>query len=275
MKAPLYDISGKKVKEIELPEQFNESYRPDLIKRAVLVIQANSRQAYGANTRAGMRQRGKLSRRRRKYKGAYGKGISHVPRKTMTKRGTQFFWVGAEVPQNVGGRRAHPPKAEKIWDLKINQTERKKAIRSALNASTNLELVNARGHRTTATPFIIESKLENIQKAKDLQKLLETIGLKEELARVDSRKVRAGRGKMRGRVYKTKTGPLIIVSGDCKLIQGAANIPGVETITVKELNTEVLAPGSNAGRLCIWSDKALESLHKDKLFTQKSRGAKE
>lgn len=275
MKANLYDISGKKVKEIELPEQFNEEYRQDIIKRASEAIRANNRQAYGANHRAGMRQRGKLSRRRRKYKGAYGKGISHVPRKTLTKRGTQFYWVGAEVPSTVGGRRAHPPKAEKIWDLKINHTERKKAIRSALNATTQLNLVNARGHKTNNTPYIIEAKLESIQKAKDLQKLLETIGLKEELERVNIRKVRAGKGKMRGRPYKTKTGPLLILSENCELIKGASNIPGVETINVKELNAEILAPGNDAGRLCVWSEKALEQLKKENLFMKKTRTLKE
>ena len=53
----------------------------------------------------------------------------------MWRRGTQFMWVGALAPGTVGGRKAHPPKASKIWNLKINKKERAKAIRSALGGS--------------------------------------------------------------------------------------------------------------------------------------------
>lgn len=271
MKATLYDNTGKKVKEISLPAQFDEAYRPDLIKKAVIAIQNNNRQAYGADVRAGLRHNAKVSRRRRDYKTGYGKGISHIPRKTMTRRGIQFFWMGAETPSAVGGRRAHPPKAAKIWDQKVNQQEKQKAIRSALAATTNLELVKARGHKTNAAPFIIDAKIESVQKAKDLQKVLETLGLSDELKRVDVRNVRAGKGKSRDRRYKTKTGPLIITSGKCNLIKSANNIPGVDTINVKDLNAEILAPGTNAGRLCIWTESALTKLDKEKLFMRKTQ----
>ena len=53
---------------------------------------------------------------------------------------------GAEAPNTVGGRRAHPPKAEKEWELKINSKERKKAFRSALAATAQESYVSARGH---------------------------------------------------------------------------------------------------------------------------------
>ena len=44
-------------------------------------------------------------------------------------------WVGAFAPGTVGGRRAHPPKSEKIWSKKINKKENAKAIRSAISAT--------------------------------------------------------------------------------------------------------------------------------------------
>lgn len=48
MKANVYDLDGKVVKEIELPvEVFNEEYRPDLIKKAVISQQSNSYQKKG------------------------------------------------------------------------------------------------------------------------------------------------------------------------------------------------------------------------------------
>ena len=75
MKADVYSLDGEKVKSIELPDQFNESYEPDLIKRAILVIFSHDRQKYGAMARAGKEYSAKLSKRRRDYKGSYGKGI--------------------------------------------------------------------------------------------------------------------------------------------------------------------------------------------------------
>ncbi len=266
MKAQLFDNNGSKTKEINLPAQFEEQYRPDLIKKAVLTITANNRQPYGSNTRAGMRQKGKLSRRRRDYKTGYGRGISHVPRKVLNHRGTQFYFVGAEVPQNVGGRRAHPPKADKDWTRKINMTEKRKAIRSALHATTQKTLVNARGHRTEIAPYVLDTKIETIAKTQELITLLEKIGLGKELERINVRKIQAGKAKMRGRKYKHRTGPLFIVSEACKLVDAAKNIPGVDVVNVRNLNALDLAPGTHAGRLCIWSEKALQLLEKEQLF---------
>ena len=114
------DLNGKNLKQIDVPEQFEGEYNQDLIKRAVMAIQSNKRQPYGAKPRAGKRYSSKLSRRRRQYKGSYGHGMSRVPRKVMWRRGMQFGYVGAHAPGTVGGRRAHPPKAEKRWNKKIN-----------------------------------------------------------------------------------------------------------------------------------------------------------
>ena len=36
-------------------------------------------------------------------------------------------WVGAFAPGTVGGRKAHAPNAEKIFDKKINKKENRKA----------------------------------------------------------------------------------------------------------------------------------------------------
>jgi len=263
----LLDLEGKKIKEIDLPSQFNETYHPNLIWRAVIAIQSNKRQRYGAFKLAGKQYSAKLSRRRRDYKTAYGHGISRAPRKTLWHRGSQFGWVGAFAPGTVGGRRAHPPKAEKIWIKKINKKERRKAIRSALSASINKELVMLRNHKLPELyPIALESKFEDLNKTKDILKILNNVGLKDEIFRVSERKVRGSRGKLRGRKYKTKVGPLIVVSGKCKLLETAKNILGLDAVEVKKLNAELLAPGSLAGRLTIFTEKALEILEKEKLF---------
>ena len=267
MKINVLDINGKEISKIELPEQFNEPYHPNLIKRAVLTIRANKRQPYGAKETAGKRYSAKLSRRRRDYKGSYGHGMSRVPRKVSWRRGMQFGYVGALAPGTVGGRKAHPPKAEKIWSKKINKKEKRKAIRSALTASLNIELIRKRNQIIPNNfPFLITSEIENIKKTKDIIKILDSIGFKEELKRAENKIIRPGKGKSRNRPYRKKKSMLIAVSGKCPLIKAGSNIPGIDIIEIKNINTELLAPGTQAGRLTLYTDKSIEILNKEKLF---------
>ena len=267
MKLSVIDSSNNKTGEKELPSQFNESVRPDLIKRAVLVIQSNKRQRYGASPEAGKRASALLSKRRKAYRGMYGHGISRVPRKIMSRRGTRLNWVGAFAPGTVGGRRSHPPKSEKVLGKKINEKERRKAIRSAISATVLKELVKGRGHVVPENyPFIVEEKIENLSKVKGVNSFLKNIGFEDELKRVGKKKIRAGKGKSRGRKYVRKRGILMVVSKKSKLIDAAKNIAGVEVVEVKNLNTEVLAPGTNPGRATLWSEAAIDILSKKGLF---------
>src|SRR3989344_372462 len=261
------NLEGKKVKEINLPKQFSESYHPNLIKRAVWTMQSNKRQPYGAKERAGLRYSSTLSKRRKDYKGVYGKGLSRTPRKVMLRRGTQFGFVGATAPGTVGGRKAHPPKAEKVFTKKINKKERRKAIRSALSATFNVELIKKRNHNIPENfPFIIENKIESVEKTKDIKKILFNLGFEKEIRRCEKKKIRAGKGKTRGRKYKKKKGLLIVVSKECNLMKSASNIPGIDVIEIKNINSELLAPGTHAGRLTLYTESAIERLEKEKLF---------
>lgn len=261
------DIEGKKVKEMNLPRQFLEPYNPNLIKRAVLTILSNKRQNYGSKERAGLRYSSELSKRRKDYKSGYGKGRSRTPRKVMWRRGTQFGYVGATAPGTVGGRKAHPPKAEKDFHKKINVKERRKAIRSALAATFNIELLKKRNHFVPeGFPFFVEDKIESVEKTKEVMKILSKLGLDKELKRCSKKKIRAGKGKTRGRKYKKKIGPLIVVSKNCKLTKAALNIAGVDIIEVKNINSELLAPGTHAGRLTLYTDSAINKLEKERLF---------
>jgi len=255
MKVDVMNIQGDKVKQIELPDQFFESYEPSLIKRAILAIFSHKRQPYGAMPRAGMNVSAKLSRRRKNYKGSYNHGISRVPRKTMTRRGMQFFWVGALAPGTVKGRRAHPPQADKKWDLKINKKERRKAIRSALSGLT--------AHHKL---LIVDSSFEELSKTKDVRQSLVKLGLKEELERSALKKVRAGKGKMRGRKYKRKVGALFVTGSVSPLMQATKNIPGFDSCEVRNLNAALLTRGHETPRLCIFTESALQKLARERLF---------
>ncbi len=261
----ILDLENKEKGKIKLPKQFEEELRVDLIKRAVLAIMSHKRQPYGAFPEAGKRASGRISKRRHNYRGCYGLGISRVPRKIFSRRGTRMNWAGAIVPGTVGGRRAHPPKSDKIFWQKINRKERLMAIRSAIAATINTDLVKKRGHKVSDNyPFIVDQSIENLDKTKNVKDILGKLGLKNEIERTHERKIRAGKSRVSR--YKTKKGVLIVVSKDCKLIKSAANITGVEVCDVKNINTDLLAPGAVPGRLTLWSKGAIELLGKEKLF---------
>ncbi|MGB9748266.1 MAG: 50S ribosomal protein L4 [Candidatus Woesearchaeota archaeon] len=266
MKIKVKDLENREIRAIELPFQFSETVRSELIKKAFLAIVASKRQPYGSFEDAGKRPSAKLMRRRRVFRTSYGYGISRVPRKILARRGSRFIWVGAFAPGTVSGRRAHPPKSEKLLTKKLNKKENKKAIRSALSASMNKDLVLKKYSIPEDYPFAVSSEIEKIKKTSEVKRVLERIGFKEELEKMKNRKIRAGKGKTRGRKYKRKRGLLIVVNDEkCELKKSAKNL-GIEVVPVKKLNVEVLAPGANPGRLVLFTEDAIKSMEKEKLF---------
>ena len=94
--------------------------------------------------------------------------------------------------------------------------------------------------------------------------LLKAIGAGPDVVKVQkSRKLRAGKGKMRGRRYRQRRGPLIVYNPDTdgkELVRAFRNIPGVETSSVFALNLLQLAPGGHLGRFIIWTSSAFAAL---------------
>jgi large subunit ribosomal protein L4e len=164
----------------------------------------------------------------------------------------------------VGGRQAHPPLSEKNILKKISKKERKLALFSAIAATASKELVARRGHNiedVPQIPLIVTSELEELKKSKEVEETLIRLGVLSELFRVkDSRKVRAGKGKSRGRKMKQASGPLIVVAENKGIAEAARNIPGVDVVVVSSLNAEMLAPGTHPGRLTMWTSSAIERL---------------
>lgn len=259
----VYDLDGNVVGEVKLPKIFSTKYRPDVIQRAVLALQSARRQPYGADVLAGKRTSAHYHGRRRYRFSMMNRELSRIPR--IHGKGAGYMALRARfAPHAVKGRPAHPPKVEKIWLRKINKKERLLAIKSAIAATAKPELVKKRGHLFDGkAPIIINDEFENIAKTKDVKKTLEKI-IRLEMERCGQRKMRSGRGKMRGRRYKKKRGPLIIVSKECQLLKSAKNIPGVNVSVLEKLNTELLAPGSQAGRLAVFTKSAFEKL--DQVF---------
>jgi len=267
MKLTIRNKENVETGKVDLPDQFSESVREDLIKRAFLAVRSNKRQRYGLKPGAGMRHSAKLSRRRRNYRGGYGHGISRVPRKILSRSGTRFNWVGANAPGTVGGKRAHGPTSDKIFAQKLNDKERRKAIRSAISASIDVSFVTSRGHRVPETfPFLLDDEFESFEKTKEYFSAFTKLGFADEMSRSSIKVVRAGKGTMRGRRYKKRVGPVIVVSSGSKALKTARNLAGFSVISVNDLNAEVLAPGSHAGRAALYTPKALIEMKEKRLF---------
>ena len=256
MNVSKYSIKGKKMTEkVELPAVFETTLRPDVIRRAVLAEQTWKRQPKGVSPLAG--------RLVAVENWGPGRGAARVPRvkgsRTHSAQRTAF------IPQARGGHKAHPPKAEKNIIEKINRKEHLLALKSAIAYTARKEAVSDRGHRFETKmefPIVVESKAESIEKTSDALQLLSNLGLSLELMRIKiGKKVRAGKGKMRGRKYKVPVGPLIVVKDkESSLLKAGRNILGTEVITINELTTELLAPGTYPGRLTIWTEDAIQSL---------------
>ena len=259
MKAKILDINGKEKESIELPKFFSEKIREDIVAKVLEVEKI--KQPYAPSPIAGQyAARGKLQHTRKVWKTTQGKGISRVPRKIMSRRGSQFNWVGAEIPGARGGRKAHPPKVISMINTKrINKKEILLAIKSALSATTNEKLIAKRYERLnekkiTGLPFIVESKITTL-KTKDLISSLKKI-LGENLFEVSLKKksIRSGIGKLRGRKYKSNAGLLLVVGEKEKLKTNAVEVKGA-----KGLNVTDLANGG-AGRLVVYTEQAVKDL---------------
>jgi large subunit ribosomal protein L4e len=109
----------------------------------------------------------------------------------------------------------------------------------------------------------VTDEIAELKRTTDFEETLSCLGLSDDVCRVkNSRKIRAGKGKRRGRKMKQAVGPLIVVAEDKGLREAAANVPGVDVALVNALNAELLAPGTHPGRLTVWSFGAIEQLSK-------------
>ena len=256
MKVKIYDLDGKEAGSMELPSLFATPYRPDVIKRAVLAQQSARRQPYGTDPLAGLRSSAHYHGSRHYRFKMMNMEMSRIPR--IHGKVGYMAWRARVAPQAVKGRRAHPPKVEKIWEQKINQKERLLAIKSALAASVNSELLKGRGHSFDGMIVFVDD-FENIKNTKSVVALLDKIASKE-LARAEKKKVRAGRGKMRGRRYTRKKGPLVLLAKNCPVIKASRNIPGIDATHLGNISAELLAPGTHAGRLIVTTKSSLAAM---------------
>ncbi|MBI4360634.1 50S ribosomal protein L4 [Candidatus Micrarchaeota archaeon] len=264
MKAQLRTLKGDVSGEVALPEQFLEPYRPDLIRRAYHAYRTQFLQPKGTYPLAGLQTTAEYFGRRHAWRQTINTGRSRLPREKLS--GGRLGNVRI-VPHSNKGRRAHPPKPWKVIQERINRKENNKAIRSALHASLEKTLV-AQRHRFDGTlPIVVSQDFAQVKRVSDAVDVLTALGLSSDLDRAkDGRKMRSGRARLRKGGYRTPKSVLIVYAKDQGIHKAARNLPGVDVVSVKELNAELLAPGGQAGRLIVWTQDALDELQQAKLF---------
>lgn len=265
--ATVVDLNGKAERQVELPAQFDEPVRPDLIRRAFHAQATLRLQPKGTFPLAGLQTTARYFGRRHRPRMSINVGRSRLPREKLAE-----LRLGKvrRVPHARSGRRAHPPKVQKKLIEKINFKEKNKAIRSAISATTVPEIVKARGHRFNGAlhlPLVVDSSIESLKRVNEARQVLERLGLAEDLQRAaEGRRLRSGRSRLRKGGFRTPKSVLIVYGEDAGIWRATRNLPGVEAVPVERLDAEKLAPGGVAGRLTLWTESALKKMSKEQLF---------
>lgn len=218
----------------------------------------NHRQPYAVSSKAGMQHSAESW--------GTGRAVARIPR--VSGSGTNRSGQGAFGNMCRKGRMFAPTKTWRRWHRKISINQRRYAVVSAVAATAVPSLVMARGHRIekiNEIPLVISAKIEQLQKTKAAIELLKQVNAYSDIEKVkDSKRLRAGQGKMRNRRFRERRGPLVIYNEDAGITKAFRNIPGIELANVKALNLLTLAPGGHLGRFCIWTESAFAKL--DSIF---------
>jgi large subunit ribosomal protein L4e len=249
----LFDLEGKSIGKVELPEFFETPLRPDLIRRAVVALHSHTFQPQGRDPMAGKRNTAQSI--------GVGHGMSRIPR----IKGDRYPKANqaAFAPGTVKGRLLFPPTPNKRVAKKMNKKEYRNAFLSALAATSSKELVKARGHRVAEDqefPLIVSDDLERMTKSSEAQGLLKKIRVWDDVERASIRKIRSGKGSTRGRPYKHPVSALVVVEKRQGAERAFGNLTGVKVVDAASLNVDDLAPGTHPGRLTIWSESALKAV---------------
>ena len=107
----------------------------------------------------------------------------------------------------------NPNKTWRNWHRRVNITQRRFATVSAIAATGIPALAMAKGHfisNVPEFPLVLENSVESLKKTKEAVKTLKSVGALEDVTRArETRRFRAGRGKMRNRRRVQKRGPLV------------------------------------------------------------------
>ncbi|KAF3020955.1 hypothetical protein G7054_g1831 [Neopestalotiopsis clavispora] len=243
-----------------LPAIFSAPIRPDVVVKVHTGIAKNKRQPYSVSEKAGHQTSAESW--------GTGRAVARIPR--VSGGGTHRAGQAAFGNMCRSGRMFAPTKVWRRWHVSIPQGQRRFAVASAVAASAVAPLLLARGHAISGVPevpLVVDSAaFEGAKAAKTAAayKILTSVGASEDVLKSKgSKKLRAGKGKLRGRRHRQRRGPLVVydptVDGK-ELVKGFRNLPGVETCDVYALNLLQLAPGGHLGRFVVWTSAAFKAL---------------
>jgi len=238
-----------------LPDVFLAPIRPDIVQFVHTNMRKNARQAYAVNTEAGHQHSAESW--------GTGRAVSRIPR--VSGGGTSRAGQAAFGNMCRKGRMFAPTRIWRKWHRKINTNQKRYAVASALAASALPSLVLARGHKIAElpeVPLVIGNETESLQKTKQAIAALTAVGAYPDVEKVKaSRKLRAGKGKMRNRRHVQRLGPLVVYNEDKGITKAFRNLPGVDLAQVERLNLLQLAPGGHVGRFIVWTKSAFDRLN--------------
>ncbi|EDR09812.1 60S ribosomal protein L4 [Laccaria bicolor S238N-H82] len=246
--------TGEASTSLPLPAVLTAPIRLDVVQQVHKSIAKNKRQAYAVSEKAGHQTSAESW--------GTGRAVARIPR--VGGGGTHRSGQAAFGNMCRGGRMFAPTKTWRKWHVKVNQNQRRFAVVSALAASALPSLVLARGHRIEQieeVPLVVASATESFTKTKEAVALLKALHAYSDVVKVsNSRKLRAGKGKLRNRRHRQRRGPLVVYNEDNGIVKAFRNLPGVELVNVRRLNLLQLAPGGHLGRFVIWTEGAFALL---------------
>ena len=246
--------TGEPTGSTSMPAVFTAPIRNDVVQIVHTNMRKNSRQPYAVSRMAGM-QSSAIS-------WGTGRAVSRIPR--VPGGGTHRSGQGAFGNMCRGGRMFAPTRIWRKWHRKVPRKQKRYAVVSALAASALPALVMARGHEiddVPEVPLVIESNVEGLKKTAKAVTLLKKLGAYDDVERVmETRKVRAGKGKLRNRRFQQRRGPLVVYDNDEGIVKAFRNLPGVDICAVDRLNLLQLAPGGHVGRFVVWTENAVSKL---------------
>lgn len=239
-----------------MPAVFTAPIRNDLVHIVHTNMAKNHRQPYAVSRMAGMQSSAESW--------GTGRAVSRIPR--VPGGGTHRSGQGAFGNMCRGGRMFAPTRIWRKWHRRVPVKQKRYAMVSALAASALPALVMARGHEiddVPEVPLVIDANVESMKKTAKAVILLKALGAYDDIERVmETKKIRAGKGKWRNRRFRQRRGPLIVYENDEGIVKAFRNLPGVDLCSVDCLNLLQLAPGGHVGRFIIWTERAVQKLDK-------------
>ncbi|CAO1627424.1 unnamed protein product [Parajaminaea phylloscopi] len=243
---------------VPLPAVFSAPVRTDLVQEVYKNMAKNKRQPYAVARNAGHQTSAESW--------GTGRAVARIPR--VGGGGTHRSGQAAFGNMVRGGHMFAPTRLWRRWFVKTNQKQKRYAVASALAATAIPSLLLARGHRVEQieeVPLVVDDSVQSLTKTKEAVALLESVKAYDDVVKVsNSRKLRAGQGKLRNRRHVQRRGPLVVYAEDNGIVKAFRNLPGVEVASVDRLNLLQLAPGGHLGRFVIFTQSAFQKL--DSIF---------